>query len=69
MGKAIVAKGRTISTLDGYFGPGQEVALPSAEIGRLRNLGYLVDPKAKEVARDNGPTFTAQEGSSTKVIG
>jgi hypothetical protein len=28
-----------------HFGPGQEVVLPLSEIGRLRELGFLVDPR------------------------
>ena len=30
-------------------GPGEEVELPRAEVKRLRNLGFLVDPDAVEV--------------------
>jgi len=28
-----------------YFGPGQEVVLPISEIARLKELGFLVDPR------------------------
>jgi hypothetical protein len=41
------------------IGPGEEVELPRDEVRRLRGLGFLVDPDAKEVAIEDGQTHAA----------
>ena len=58
--KAVVAKGRTVATPDGSFGPGEEVTLPVVEIGPMRKSGFLVDPRAKDLPRGEGPVFKSE---------
>lgn len=65
--KAIVAKGRTVRIEAKHYGPGEEVSLPAEEINTLRQLGYLVDPQAKEIPAGSGPTFNSKDGPSVQA--
>lgn len=58
--KAVVARGRTIITPKGEFGPGAEIDVPVSEIGSLRKRGFLVNPHAKEIPRADGPVFMSE---------
>ncbi|MEK6420019.1 MAG: hypothetical protein V4801_10460 [Burkholderia gladioli] len=53
----IVARGRTVKVDGKSVVAGKEVTLPAGEIAALRKAGYLVDPKAAEVARNDGATI------------
>lgn len=60
---AVVAHGRVLLEEDGEsLVAGDEVTLPADEVGRLRQLGFLVDPDAKVIRRDNGPRFGSDAG-------
>jgi hypothetical protein len=39
---------------------GEEVELPRDEVLRLRGLGYLVDPSAKEIPVETGQTHAGR---------
>ncbi|MGZ7176011.1 hypothetical protein [Burkholderia gladioli] len=54
---AIVARGRTVKVNGKSVAAGKEVTLPAAEVAQLRSAGYLVDPKASEVPRNDGGTI------------
>jgi hypothetical protein len=47
------------------FGPGEEVELPRDEVKRLRELGFLTDPDAKEVIIEDGRTHAEFGGRLT----
>lgn len=60
---AVVAHGRVLLAEDGEsLAAGDEVALPADEVDRLRQLGFLVDPDARAIRRDNGPRFGSEAG-------
>jgi hypothetical protein len=42
------------------YGPGEEIELPVAEVRRLRGLGHLVDPAAKEVIVEDGQSYNGR---------
>ncbi|CUI48101.1 hypothetical protein EUC41_31195 [Achromobacter denitrificans] len=60
---AVVARGRTLLVDDGKsLAAGEEIELPAAEVERLRQLGFLEDPEAPVIRRDNGPRFGSAAG-------
>jgi len=60
---ATVARGRSVLDLEGNrHAAGAEVKLPEGEVQRLRELGFLVDPKAPAIRLDNGPSFGSARG-------
>ena len=60
---AVVAHGRVLLSEDGAsLVAGDEVDLPADEDQRLRQLGFLEDPDAPVIRRDNGPRFGSAAG-------
>lgn len=60
---AVVARGRTLVADDGKsLAAGEEIELPAAEVERLQRLGFLEDPDAPVIRRDNGPRFGSAAG-------
>lgn len=67
--EATVAHGRTLQIGAEQKGAGEKVNLDADEVRRLRKLGFLVDPKAKEEpARGNGPSFSADGGVKVQKV-
>jgi hypothetical protein len=65
--KATVARGRTVQDLTGKKHiAGEEVALPAADVARLRMRGFLVDPKKPPIPLADGPTFGSAGGPRIK---
>ena len=58
--RATVAARRTVNVDGKLHGPGAEIQLPKAEVERLRKLGYLVDPKAAELAAPEGASVSTE---------
>ncbi|CAB3636883.1 hypothetical protein CEY09_14505 [Achromobacter marplatensis] len=60
---AVVAHGRILQAEDGKsLVAGDELELPADEVERLQLLGFLEDPDAPVIRRDNGPRFGSAAG-------
>ena len=66
--EAIVARGRSLQVGDETKVAGDKVQLEKGEVKRLRKLGFLVDPDAREVPRGNGPSFDAAAGVKVQKV-
>lgn len=63
--EAVVARGRSI--VDGTGArktAGETARIPSGEVRALRDLGFLVDPKAQEIPVQKGPKIMPSDGPS-----
>lgn len=63
--EAVVARGRSV--VDGTGArkvAGETARVPSGEVRSLRELGYLVDPKAQEIPVQKGPKLIPSDGPS-----
>lgn len=63
--EAVVARGRSV--VDGTGArklAGETARVPPGEIRSLRELGFLVDPKAREIPVQKGPKLIPSDGPS-----
>jgi hypothetical protein len=45
-----------------HSGPGETVRLPQADVDRLRDLGFLVDPAGPVIKTGLGPSYDLEDG-------
>lgn len=63
--EAVVARGRSVVDGTGKRRlAGETAQVLAGEVGSLRELGYLVDPKAVEVPAQKGPKLIPSDGPS-----
>ncbi len=67
-----VARGRSIRSGTRTYAAGESVAVPAADVARLRALGFIArerteqDASAEEKARTQGPTVETRSGPAVK---
>lgn len=59
VGSYTVAKGRTVITDDGQFGPGETVGLPADDAARFLELGFILGDDGTAALRLDGPAVVA----------
>lgn len=67
IGRGVVARGHTVMVDGAPVTAGEPVSLPSDEIESLVKAGFLVDAKAPEIERSNGPKLVS-DGPSVKQV-
>ncbi|MEA9997056.1 hypothetical protein QN382_23315 [Pseudomonas sp. 10B1] len=64
---AVVAHGRTVIDVTGKrVGPGETAKVPSDEVQRLRELGFLSDGEVQEERRE-GPHISVSDGPTVRL--
>ncbi len=64
---AVVAHGRTVVDVTGkHVGPGGTAKVPSKDLARLTDLGFIADGEAQEEPRD-GPRVSVSEGPTVRL--
>ncbi|HEY2010535.1 MAG TPA: hypothetical protein VGH23_16215 [Rhizomicrobium sp.] len=67
--EATVARGRTVQIGEEAKGQGEVIQMEKREVKRLRKLGFLVDPDAKnEPVRGTGPNFGTVGGVNVHKV-
>lgn len=67
--EAEVARGRSV--MDGTGArklAGETAKVAESEVKSLRELGFIVDPKAKPIPVQQGPKITASDGPGVKRL-
>ena len=66
--EAVVARGRSV--LDGTGErklAGETAKVPESEVKSLRELGFIVDPKAKPIPVQQGPKVSPSDGPTVRL--